>query len=148
MRLLGNVSDDDVLVGVRLLLAAVVQGLFFRVFRPLAPPFGAVDDEARLAPRQAAGSGQSDGDPARDRTPRSSRASWKDGQQPMNPIVHLRLTQSEEFAHDDLKGIGLEVDQDKQQLLFRRVQRPLAPPPADRWRGRPAKVRSEGYRRS
>ena len=28
--------DDDVLVGVRLLLAAVVQGLFFRVFRPLS----------------------------------------------------------------------------------------------------------------
>src|SRR4051812_12524183 len=38
--------DDDVLVGMRLLLAAVVQGLFFRVFRPLPSAFGAVDDEA------------------------------------------------------------------------------------------------------
>lgn len=40
--------DDDVLVGVCLLLAAVVQGLFFRVFRPLTPTFGAVNDEAWL----------------------------------------------------------------------------------------------------
>src|SRR5436309_5861488 len=38
--------DDDVLVGVRLLLAAGVQGLFSRVFRPLPSAFGAVDDEA------------------------------------------------------------------------------------------------------
>src|SRR5438132_4972550 len=38
--------DDDILVGVRLLLAAGVQGLFFQVFRPLPSAFGAVDDEA------------------------------------------------------------------------------------------------------
>src|SRR5947209_3642516 len=44
-------SDDDVLVAVRLLTAAVVRRLFFRVFRPLAPPLRAVDD----APHRFAG---------------------------------------------------------------------------------------------
>jgi hypothetical protein len=39
--------DDHVLVAVRLLLPAVMRGLFFRVLRPLAPPFGPVDDELR-----------------------------------------------------------------------------------------------------
>ena len=52
----------------------------------------------------------------------------QDRQQPMNPIVHLRLTQVKEFAHDDLKGIGLEVDQDKQELIFGPLQEPLATP--------------------
>jgi len=47
-----RVRDDDVLVGVRLLLAAVVRGLFFSVFRPLAPPLRAIDDQ----PRPPAGS--------------------------------------------------------------------------------------------
>ena len=44
----------------------------------------------------------------------------------MNPVVHPRLTQLKEFAHDGLKGIGLEVNQDKQELVFRPLQAPLA----------------------
>src|SRR4051794_32058494 len=40
-----RLDDDDVLVAMGLLLAAVVQPLFFRVFRPLAAPLGPVDDE-------------------------------------------------------------------------------------------------------
>ena len=50
----------------------------------------------------------------------------EDRQQPMNPIVHARLTQAKEFAHDDLKGISLEVDQEEQQLIFRPMQDSLA----------------------
>ena len=46
----------------------------------------------------------------------------------MNPIVHLRLTQIKEFAHDDLKGISLEVDQDKQEFIFEPMQESLATP--------------------
>jgi hypothetical protein len=46
----------------------------------------------------------------------------------MNPIVHPWLTQSKEFAHDGLKGIGLEVNQDEQELLFWPRQDPLATP--------------------
>ena len=35
-------DDNDVLIGVRLLLLpTVVEGLFFRAFRPLSTPFGA-----------------------------------------------------------------------------------------------------------
>src|SRR3954470_23767878 len=41
-------GDDHVLVAMCLLPATVVQGLFFRVFRPLAPAFRAVNDEPRL----------------------------------------------------------------------------------------------------
>src|SRR5207253_7785239 len=39
-----GVDDGHVLVAVLLLPPAVVQGLFSRVFRPLAPPLGGVDD--------------------------------------------------------------------------------------------------------
>jgi hypothetical protein len=47
-RSLSDRGDDHVLVAVGLLPATVVQGLFFRAFRPLAPAFRAVDDEPRL----------------------------------------------------------------------------------------------------
>src|SRR3954447_12985565 len=44
-------DHQDVLVGVRLLLAAVVQRLFFGLFGPLTPALGAVDDQQRRAER-------------------------------------------------------------------------------------------------
>jgi len=57
-----------------------------------------------------------------------------DGQQPVEPEVHTRLTQAEEFGHDSLQRIGLEVNQQKQQLLLRAMQCSFAPsanePPA------------------
>jgi hypothetical protein len=43
-----DIGDDHVLVAVRPLPATVVQGLFLGVFRPLATPLRAVDDEPRL----------------------------------------------------------------------------------------------------
>src|SRR5260370_2692701 len=43
-----RIDDDHVLVGMRFLLAAVVRGLFFRVFRPLPTPLRGIDDEPRL----------------------------------------------------------------------------------------------------
>jgi hypothetical protein len=52
----------------------------------------------------------------------------EDRQEPMNPMVHLGLTQAKGFAHDGLKGIGLEVDQDKEELVFGPMQQPLAAP--------------------
>ena len=45
-----GVGDDHVLVGVCLLLAGVVCGLFFRVFRPLTTPIRAVDDQPGTLP--------------------------------------------------------------------------------------------------
>src|SRR3954454_12699240 len=44
----------------------------------------------------------------------------------MDPMVRLRLAQVKEFAHDDLQRIGLEVDQEKQELLLGSVQGSLA----------------------
>src|SRR5437868_8608744 len=43
--LAARLHDGHVLVAVDLLPAAVVRRLFFRVFRPLAPPLRAVDDQ-------------------------------------------------------------------------------------------------------
>jgi hypothetical protein len=46
----------------------------------------------------------------------------------MDPIIHLGLTQLKEFAHDDLKRIGLEVDQYKEEFILGPRQVPLATP--------------------
>src|SRR5262245_54052311 len=117
--------DDDVLVGVRLLLAGVVQGLFFRVFRPLPPTFGAIDDEAWSRSGGGLTPGEVGGIPLGTNA-EIVKSPLEDRQQPMNPVVHPRLTQPKEFAHDSLKGIGLEVNQDKQELVFWPLQAPLA----------------------
>src|SRR6266478_4412123 len=45
-----GVDDDHVLVAMLLLAPTVKKGLFFRVFRPLAPPLGGVDDQSRRFP--------------------------------------------------------------------------------------------------
>src|SRR5436305_10798754 len=44
----------------------------------------------------------------------------------MNPLIHLGRTQVKEFTHDCLEWIGLEVDQEKQQLILGLLQAPLA----------------------
>src|SRR5690349_13232612 len=46
----------------------------------------------------------------------------------MNPVIYLGRTQAKEFAHDGLKRIGLEVDQQKQELILGLLQAPLATP--------------------
>src|SRR5256885_7055788 len=58
-----GVDDDHVLVAMLLLAPAVKKGLFFRVFRPLTPPFGGVDDQSRCFPRSALGLGKVRGVP-------------------------------------------------------------------------------------
>src|SRR5205085_1942484 len=45
-----RVDHEHVLVGMCLLLPAVAEGLFFRVFRPLAPPFRGIEDELLRLP--------------------------------------------------------------------------------------------------
>src|SRR5258708_2343057 len=50
----------------------------------------------------------------------------ENGQQPVNPKVRSLLTQIEEFAHEDLQGISLEIDENKQQFLFRAMQYAMA----------------------
>src|SRR2546421_2344409 len=120
-----GVDDDHVLVAMLLLAPAVKKGLFFRVFRPLTPPLGGVDDQSRRFPGGALGLGKVRGVPlGEDAQVIQGRA--QDGQQPMNPIIHLGRTQVKEFAHDRLERIGLEVDQKKQELILGLLQAPLA----------------------
>jgi hypothetical protein len=85
---------------------------FFRAFRPLPPTLGPVDDEAWLRSGRGLALGEVTGLPLGTNA-EVVKGGPEDRQQPMNPIVHLRLTQGEEFAHDGLQRIGLEVDQDK-----------------------------------
>src|SRR5260221_5445172 len=46
--LTSSIDDDHVFVGMRFLLAAVVRGLFCRLFRPLPTPIRGIDNEPRL----------------------------------------------------------------------------------------------------
>src|SRR5436305_11597770 len=122
-----GVDDDHVLVAMLLLAPAVKKGLFFRVFWPLTPPLGGVDDQSRRLPGSALGLGKVLGIPlGEDSQVVQGRA--QDRQQPMNPIIHLGRTQVKEFTHDGLKRIGLEVDQQKQELILGLLQAPLATP--------------------
>src|SRR5262245_20052299 len=97
----GDVRDDDVLVAVRFLLAAVVRGLFFRVFRPLPTPFRAIDDEPRPRPARRLTAGEVAGVALRQGA-QLREARVQDGQQPVNPVVHPWLAQLEEFAQEGL----------------------------------------------
>src|SRR5205807_7962458 len=81
-----QVHDDDVLIGVRLLLPTVVEGLFCRVFRPLSPPFGAIDDQPGLDSWRALAAGEVLGVPLREHT-QTVQSIPQDGQQPVNPVV-------------------------------------------------------------
>jgi hypothetical protein len=122
-----HTGDHDVLVAVGLLLTAVVQGLFFRAFRPLAATLRAIDDQLRIP--CCIGLALSKVSRVSLREDAQIREGiLQDGQQPVNPVVHRRLTQTEEFGHDDLQGVGLEVDEDEQQFLFRAMQSPLTSP--------------------
>jgi hypothetical protein len=113
-----HVEEDQVLVAVGLLLAAVVNCLFSRVFRPLTPPVGAVDDQPRASPGLGSALGEVPGVPLWDDA-HVIQGGAEDRQQAVDPVVSLGLAQAEEFTQDDLQGIGLQVDQDEQQFLFR-----------------------------
>src|SRR5438876_7256632 len=89
-----RVDDDHVLVAMLLLAPTVKKGLFFRVFRPLAPPLGGVDYQSRRFPSGAWVLGKvrwvSLGEDSQVIEGRAQH-----GQQPMNPIIHPGQTQVE-----------------------------------------------------
>jgi hypothetical protein len=60
------------------------------------------------------------------KNPQVIQSTLEDGQQPVNPKVRSLLTQLKEFGHDDLQGIRFEIDENKEQFLFRERQHPLA----------------------
>src|SRR5579864_746642 len=120
-----GVDDHHVLVAVGLLLAAIVQGLFFRAFRPLAAALRAVDDQrGRLAlptlvPREATGV-------ALGEEAQATQGAHQDRQQPVDPAVHPGLAQVEEATQQLLQRIGLLVDEDEQQFVLGAQQNSLS----------------------
>src|SRR5947209_18847774 len=100
-----DASDHHVLVGMRLLLSAVVRGLFFWVFRPLATPFRAIKDELAILIGRQLGLGKAIGIPLGEGSQRLEGA-LQDWQQPVDPRVDAGLTQAKEFRHDGLQGIS------------------------------------------
>src|SRR5438876_3756501 len=83
-----GVDDDHVLVAMLLLAPAVKKGLFFRVFRPLPPPLGGIDDQSRRFAGSALGLGKVCGVPL-GKDPQVIQGRAQDGQQPMNPKINL-----------------------------------------------------------
>jgi hypothetical protein len=51
-------------------------------------------------------------------TPNCVKASRTTGRRRLPPVVGARLAQAEQLAHHDLQRVGLQVDQDKEQLLL------------------------------
>ena len=122
-----RIDHHHILVPGRLLLAPVVQRLFFRVFRALATTVGPIDNQLRrlLADPFLAGKGP--------RLTAGQHAQIVEGllqnrQQPMDPPVHPRLTQTKELAQQRLQRIGLLIHQTKQQFLLCRPQLPFTSP--------------------
>jgi hypothetical protein len=47
----------------------------------------------------------------------------------MNPLIRTSLTHIEQERHDFLEGIDFEIEEDKQQLIFHRVEPGFASTP-------------------
>src|SRR5262249_17572161 len=129
-----GVNDHDVLDAVSFLLAAVVQGLLFRAFWSLAPPFGAVDDQVGRFALPPLVSGEPTG-VAFGKKAQAIGGPHEDRQQPVNPAIGLGLAQAEETAQQLLQRISLLVDEDEQQLVLRAQQNglPARPESALAW---------------
>jgi hypothetical protein len=144
--LASSTDDDHVLVGMRFFLAAVVRGLFFRLFRPLPTPFRGIDDEpGLLVGGQRAGAkptGVSLGQHAQ-----IIEGVAEDRQQPVNPKVRPLLTQAEEFAHENLQGIRFEIDENEQQFLFRAMHHTMTAAPREPLAGTTSKSLPRGKER-
>jgi len=114
--LIGCAGNQHVLVRVRFLLAAVVEGLFFGVFRPLPPPFRAVDDDDP----GALGPGRTSRQPTavafrKDAPVIQGRVQHRE--EDMEPVVRLGSTDAEELTQYHLERVGLQVNQDEQQFV-------------------------------
>src|SRR5438552_2357507 len=137
------VDQQEVLVRMRFLLAAVLCLLLCGVGGTLATALGAVDDPiGRSLEREGAG-----GNPARvalRRHAESGEGPWQDGEQVMHPIVGLGLAQSAWKPYMVCSGLVCWSTRMKSSLSSICGKRPLAPPPLWRWRTLPFQVLSGG----
>src|SRR5205814_4461162 len=100
--LTGTAHHEDVLVGVGLLLAAVVERLFFGLFRPLPTSLGAVDDDqpgpsgfGRSSAQMVAVALREDAQIVQGRA--------HNREQVMQPIIRLGGTDAKELPQNDLE---------------------------------------------
>ncbi len=112
-----RIDDEHILVTVHLLLATVMKGLFFRLFRSLAASLCAINDVIRWLPLAAFRPSKFLPFSFRHNPYRRQRIS-EYRQQAMQPLVRTRLTHLKQLAHHDLKRIGFLIHQDEQQLLL------------------------------
>src|SRR6266849_3786624 len=114
--LIRSASQQHVLARVRLLLAAVVQGLFFGIFRPLPAPLRAVDDDSTSAFGLDGPSRQPSAVSLR-RDAQVVQGRAEHGKEVMEPVIRLGRADAEELTQHDLERVRLQIDQDEQQLV-------------------------------
>ena len=115
------VEQQNVFIGMRFFLAAVVFGLPFCVFGALSPPFRAVNQQigSRFLHQGAVGNclwialrchayfGQ---------------GLLQDRHKPMNPVIRSRLAETKLQSVHRLQRICLLVNQNKQKFVFNSTQ--------------------------
>src|SRR5215831_12425427 len=113
-----GMDDHHILVAVGLVLATIVQGLFYGTLRALATAVGPLVNQcSRLS--FAACLVSKVARPAFGPHLQRLQGLLQHGQQVMDPVIHARLAQLEYLAQQRLQGVGLLVDQDKKQFLLR-----------------------------
>ena len=118
-----GIGHDDVLGRVGFLLAAVEKGLFFRVSGPLAATLGAINDQGPEFGERAS-QGRQAVTLAFGQDAEIIQGRLQHRQQTLQPIIRLGSTHAEQFTQNDLQRIGLQVDQDKQELVLDGRQTP------------------------
>jgi hypothetical protein len=122
-----GVDYHHVLITVRFPLATVGQGLFGLIFRALAAPVGAVDNQFGGFVRAPFLHGKVLRHPA-GQHPQFIQRLLQKRQQALNPVVRSRLTQPKHLPQHDLQRIGFLLHQAKQEFLLCRL--PLSFPPS------------------
>ena len=120
----GLIDQQNIFIRVGLFLAAVVFFLHDGVRWALTAPFGAINGQ-RWAPFPGQRAGRNLLGVAFWLHPEVSQRVLEDGEQIMNPIVCLRLTQIEMQGVHRLERIGLLVDENEHEFIGLTVQLPL-----------------------
>jgi hypothetical protein len=107
-------------------LATVVQGLSFRALRALPAAVRPIDDQFYRLSLAAFLLSKLARSAFRHHFQRL-QGLLQEGQQVRHPVVDARLAQLKPLAQQRLQGIGLLIDQKKEQFLLRRPQLPFAP---------------------
>jgi hypothetical protein len=108
-------SEDDVLVGVGLFLAAIVRFLLILVLRPSRAPIGAIHDQSQI--RTQAQNLVQFGGLTLGQFHFATQSRFQHRCQSMNPGASLPLAQAPEKSHRLLDWVKLEVHQNEKQLV-------------------------------